>query len=105
MPAPTPDFTLQQFALLPNISVETDPDVDLSGQNVTLVMAPWMGGPVVASGSCDVTSEEITYVIQGSGDTRMPGLHRVTFATDDGLIVPTNRSYIVEIIEAPGEAG
>lgn len=105
MAAPTPDFQVPQFATQPAISVESDPSVDLSAHNVTLVMAPWMGGPVVASGSAVVTPTEITYHFRGSGDTRMPGFHRVVFISDDGLRVPTNRSYIVEVIEAPGEAG
>lgn len=105
MATPTPDHTIPQFATKPYLSVEPDPNVDLSGQNVTLVMAPWKGGPVVASGSAVVTSTEITYRWRGSGDTRMPGIHRAVFISDDGLRLPTEGSYFVEVTEAPGEAG
>lgn len=105
MTAPTPDQQIQQFATQPAVAVEIDPEVDLSDQNVTVLMSPWMGGPVVASGSASVTPTELTYQWRGSGDTRMPGIHRVVFVSDDGLVLPTNRSYIVEVIERPGEAG
>lgn len=105
MTIPEPDLTIPQFATKPDFSVDPDPDIDLSGHVVTMIMSPWKGGPVVASGSAVVTASGLTYQWRGSGDTRFKGLHRAIFENDDGLRLPTNKSYIVEVIEAPGDAG
>lgn len=105
MASPEPDLTIPQFATKPDFVVNPDPAVDLSGHDVTMIMAPWKGGPVVASGSVVVTASGLTYEWRGSGDTRFHGLHRAVFVGDDGLRLPTNGSYIVEVIEAPGDAG
>lgn len=109
--AEQPDLTLAQFATKPRLRAElTDEDggpLDLDGADVTMVMAPWKGGPVVAQGSAQVIQEDesvtlVEYAWLGSGDTRMPGLHNASFYVGDAQEgVPTD-NMLIEIIPRVG---